>query len=360
MSADLPNDDVAADEADRQQDPPSESNSVTDGAPIPPGGVENGHVAKLAALHQWNLALLGDIRQCKVRTDAAIQRLYRQCESKDARFNNMKATLSQKYELSESRIRQIRIEFTAKIKAGELEYHARLKSSSVRAKSTVATRTEELKLTTRELKKSRSESTTLHLLIRKLETANIKLKTSVQSRETIVYQRDLDIKQLRDNNKHLTVQIKTLTKKIDSQLELKLEAATTKSRLAVQKEKISLQRDENKKRKKTEMIELEHSKKLKLHEHRYRLSTSAAAAKTRDKSREHKRNVDKAAARINEAAAIHNNGAFPNAGGGTGSIQQVRIVYVLTASINIVTNLPIIDCFSSGSCITYKSRPWSG
>ena len=77
------------------------------------------------------------------------------------------------------------------------------------------------------------------------------------------------------------------------------------------------------------MIELEHSKKLKLHEHQFKLSTTAAKQKGRDKSREHKRNVDKAVAHINEAAAIHNNGQFPNAGGGTGSIQQVRKICLL-------------------------------
>jgi hypothetical protein len=66
---------------------------------------------------------------------------------------------------------------------------------------------------------------------------------------------------LRNKIKRLNADAKILTKKIDGQLQLKLQAAQEKSRLALEKEKLGLQRDEGKKRKKREMIELEHLKK---------------------------------------------------------------------------------------------------
>jgi hypothetical protein len=85
---------------------------------------------------------------------------------------------------------------------------------------------------------------------------------------------------------------------------------------------------------------------VKLHDHCFKLSTTAAHKNTSDKSSEHKQNVDKAAARINEAAAIHNNGQFPNAGGGTGSIQQVCTSFISFLFYFIVlSSLTFDPCF---------------
>jgi hypothetical protein len=125
--------------------------------------------------------------------------------------------------------------------------------------------------------------------LRKLESAEIKLSTSIEGKDASAYQRASEIVLLHNKIRRLNADVTILTKKMDGQLQLKLqEAAQEKSHLALEKEKFRLQRDEGKKRKKKEMIELEHSEKVKLHDHRFKLSTTAAHKKTRDKSREQK------------------------------------------------------------------------
>ena len=100
MSVHPPNDDVEAEEAVIQQDPPSEGDSVADAAPIRPDGLPIGYEEKLTELHQRNVVLLRDIRRRKTVNDAAMGRMRRNSDSKDARFATMKSSLIQRAELA--------------------------------------------------------------------------------------------------------------------------------------------------------------------------------------------------------------------------------------------------------------------
>jgi chromosome segregation ATPase len=145
------------------------------------------------------------------------------------------------------------------VKAGDVEYRARLISAAEQQKCALATKADELKLVSRDLRETRSEVQTLRTAIRKLESAKIKLSTSIKGKEASAYQSASEIVLLGNKIKRLNADVKILTKKIDGQLQLKLlQAVQQKSRLALEKEKLGLQRDEGKKRKKREMIELEH------------------------------------------------------------------------------------------------------
>ena len=95
----------------------------------------------------------------------------------------------------------MRSEYAAKTKASDLEYRARLSLATEQAKSTIATKTDELKQSSRELRKSRSEGTSLLNLVGKLETANIRLKSCCETQSTLEYQRNIDIKDLQVTNK---------------------------------------------------------------------------------------------------------------------------------------------------------------
>ena len=135
MSAHPQNNDAVADEDVNEEDPPSQDGSIGGDAHILPGEPASTTAKKLASLHQRNIALLKDNRQRKTRYDVALLRMHRSVESKDVRFNVMKSSLTQRAEIAEARVRANRTEFTAKHKAGELEFRVRLKATGDQAKS---------------------------------------------------------------------------------------------------------------------------------------------------------------------------------------------------------------------------------
>ena len=122
------------------------------------------------------------------------------------------------------------------------------------------------------------------------------------------------IKQLKGVNTKTTKALNLANKKVDSQLEAKLDAQKTKAQLALEKEKIGLERDNVKKRKKREVIKLTHKKRVKLHQFKLECAASAAETKSAVKLMDRQDNLAQSAARIKHTKEAHN-GQFPNAGG---------------------------------------------
>ena len=102
------------------------------------------------------------------------------------------------------------------------------------------------------------------------------------------------IKQLKVANAKTIKELKVTTKKIDLQLSAKLESQKEKAQLALEKERIGLERD-NAKKKKEQIIKLTHKQRVRLHKFKLKCAASAAETKFAVKSMEKQDNLAQSA-----------------------------------------------------------------
>ena len=122
--------------------------------------------------------------------------------------------------------------------------------------------------------------------------------------------------------KKLNSDLQLALKRVNYQLELKVNASVEKERLKIQKEEVSLRRDEARKRKSIELKTEEFKRKKALQLHRFECMSKVHLQKEDLQTKTHWERLNESATRLMQAQQMQsNNGIFPGIGGGWGSIQ---------------------------------------
>ena len=359
-----------------ERDPPQDGNEGEDEASEgPPACLDS---ARCQLCHSQIRRLQEHAVERKKVYQTALQRRKDALTTKDAAFKALKTQLEAQRALAKTQVDAARQATYTKLKKVEADLQARLVTTEAELKRQAEDLKALTKLQVREIKSLQSELSDARLEAKKTESQSRSLLLKCATSENLVASLK---KQILVKDKELQkkeTQLQSTNKRLDRQLQLKLEASVEKERLKLKKEELLLKRDENRKRKTLELRDQEFEKKKALQSHRFECMSKVNSQKEAIKKKTHREKMDESASRLANAQALHHSaGTFPNIGGGDGSIQQASRWYsqqrqvAATPVPRVVYNTPVPPVFvqqtltqmpataptSSSACQPYSPSP---